>query len=223
MKRKKEFDNRRPHRRNVASALVTSRETPQKLRLTSKCPASPALWAESFTFEGLEIQKIVIILFLQGNSKGREEFEMAIIRWRTEPNPFREIDRLRGEVDRLFNEFGGGRGTFFSRVYPAINVGEDQDNFYIRAELPGVEPEKLDIECVEGSFVIRGERTIAPENAGISYHRREREGGTFRRIVSVPERVDPGKVSADLKNGVLTVVLAKAEEAKPRKISVKTT
>lgn len=148
---------------------------------------------------------------------------MAIIRWRTEPNPFREFNRLRGEVDRLFNEFGGGRETFFSRVYPAVNVGEDQDNFYIRTELPGVEPEKLDIECVEGSLVIRGERTIAQEDEGISYHRREREGGTFGRIVSVPERVDSGKVSADLKNGVLTVVLAKAEEAKPRKISVKTT
>ena len=148
---------------------------------------------------------------------------MAIIRWRTEPNPFREIDRLRGEVDRLFNEFGVGREAFFSRVYPAVNVVEDEDNFYIRAELPGVEPEKLDIECVDGTLVMRGERTIAPEDEKISYHRRERQGGTFRRIISIPERVDPGKVSADLKNGVLTVVLAKAEEAKPRKISVKTT
>jgi HSP20 family protein len=148
---------------------------------------------------------------------------MAIIRWRTEPNPFRELDRLRGEVDRLFNEFSVGREPFFNRVYPAVNVGEDRENFYIRAELPGVEPEKLDIQCVEGSLVIRGERTIAPEEGGISYHRREREGGTFRRIISVPERVDPGKVSADLKKGVLTVILPKAEEAKPRKISVKTT
>lgn len=148
---------------------------------------------------------------------------MAIIRWRTEPNPFRELDRLRGEVDRLFNEFSVGREPFFSRVYPAVNVGEDRENFYIRAELPGVEPGKLDINCVEGSLVIRGERTIAPEEEGVSYHRRERVGGTFRRIISVPERVDPGKVSADLKNGVLTVILPKAEEAKPKKISVKTT
>ncbi len=148
---------------------------------------------------------------------------MAIIRWRTEPSPFLELDRLRGEVARLFNEFSAGREPFFSRVYPAVNVGEDRENFYIRAELPGVESEKLDIDCVEGSLVIRGERTIAPEEEEISYHRREREGGTFRRIIPVPERVDPDKVSADLKNGVLTVVLPKAEEAKPRKISVKTT
>ena len=76
---------------------------------------------------------------------------MAIIRWRTEPNPFRELDRLRGGVDRLFNEFSLGREPFFSSLYPAVNVGEDRENFYIRAELLGVEPEKLDIECVEGT------------------------------------------------------------------------
>ncbi len=148
---------------------------------------------------------------------------MAIIRWRTEPNPFREIDRLRGEVDRLFSEFSVGREPFFSRVYPAINVGEDQENFYIRSELPGMKAEELDINCVEGSLVIRGERKIAPEEEGVNYHRREQEEGSFRRIISVPERVDPGKISADLKNGVLTVILPKAEEVKPRKISIKTT
>jgi HSP20 family protein len=171
----------------------------------------------------LEFQKIVVIFSSKGNSKGKGESEMAIIRWRTEPNPFRELDRFRGEVDRLFNEFSVGREPFFSRAYPAVNVGEDRNNFYIRAELPGVKPGELDIQCVEGSLVIRGERTIAPENEGISYHRREREGGTFRRIISVPQKVDAAKVSADLKNGVLTVTLPKAGEAKPRKISVKTT
>jgi HSP20 family protein len=148
---------------------------------------------------------------------------MAIIRWRTEPNPFSELDRLRGEVDRLFNQFSSGSAPFFSRAYPSVNVGEDRENFYLRAELPGVKPEELDIQCVEGSLVIRGERTIASEDERISYHRREREGGTFRRIISVSQRVDAAKVSADLKNGVLTVILPKAEEAKPRKISVKTT
>ncbi len=147
---------------------------------------------------------------------------MAIVRWRTESNPFRELDRLRGDIDRLFTEFGTGSEIFFGRVYPAVNISEDQENFYIRAELPGVNSEDLDVSCVEGSLVIRGERTIAPEKAGMSYHRRERQGGTFRRIISVPERVDPDKVSARLQNGVLTVKLPKAEETKPRKISVKT-
>lgn len=147
---------------------------------------------------------------------------MAIVRWRTESNPFRELDRLRGEIDQLFTEFGTGGETFFGRVYPAVNISEERESFCIKAELPGVNSEDLDVNCVEGSLVIRGERTITPEKAGMSYHRRERQGGTFRRIVSIPERVDPEKVSAQLQNGVLTVTLPKTEEAKPRKIRVKT-
>jgi len=114
-----------------------------------------------------------------------------------------------------------GGETFFGRVYPAVNISEDGKNCYIRAELPGVNSEDLDVSFVDGSLVIRGERKIAPEKAGMSYHRRERQEGTFRRIISMPERVDPDKVSARLQNGVLTVTLPKAEEAKPRKISVK--
>ncbi len=83
--------------------------------------------------------------------------------------------------------------------------------------------EELDIKCVESNLAISGERKIAPGEEGGSYHRREREeGNTFRRIIFVPERVNPGKISADLKNGVLTVILSKAEEVKPQKIKVTT-
>jgi HSP20 family protein len=147
---------------------------------------------------------------------------MAIIRWRTEPDPFGELNRLRREVDRLFNDFGTTTTEpFFSRAYPAVNVSEDGDKFYVRAELPGINPEDLDVSVVEGSLVIRGERKIAPAEEGVNYHRREREGGVFRRILNLPERVDPAKVSAGLKDGLLTVTLAKAEETKPRKIGVK--
>jgi len=147
---------------------------------------------------------------------------MAIVRWRTESDPFGELNRLRREVDRLFNDFGTTTAEpFFSRAYPALNVSEDGENFYVRAELPGVSPEDLDVSVVEGSLVIRGERKISPEQEGVNYHRREREGGVFRRILNLPERMDPAKVSAGLRNGILTVTLAKAEEAKPRKIGVK--
>ena len=146
---------------------------------------------------------------------------MAIVRWRTEPNPFGELDRLRRQVDRLFNDFVTTSEPFVSRAYPALNVSEDAENFYVRSELPGVHRENLDVSVVEGSMVIRGERKISPEQEGMNYHRREREGGVFRRILNLPERVDPAKVSAGLKNGILTVTLAKAEEAKPRKIGAK--
>ena len=148
---------------------------------------------------------------------------MAVIRWEREPSAFGELGRLRREVDRLFSDFGMGREPFFSRVYPAVNVAEDEDKYYVRTELPGVKPEDLDVTCVEGNLVIRGEREIAPEEARANYHRREREGGTFRRIVSLPGRVETTKVAAGLKNGVLTVTLPKGKEAKPRKIAVKGT
>jgi len=147
---------------------------------------------------------------------------MAIVQWQA-PREGSEIDRLRQEVDRLFNSFLPGTEPFFSRVYPALNLTEDADNFYVRAELPGVKPENLDISVVEGRLLIRGERKASTESPEANYHRREREAGFFRRTIALPARVAGDKVSASMKNGVLNVSLPKAEEAKPRKITVKAT
>jgi HSP20 family protein len=147
---------------------------------------------------------------------------MAIIRWQPNPGGVPEVDRLRREVDQLFNSFSGGTEPFFSRVYPALNVTEDAENLYVRAELPGVKADSLDISVVEGRLLIKGERKIEVEDQKRGYHRREREAGIFRRTIALPSRVDPGKVTAAMKNGILTITLAKAEEAKPRKITVKT-
>ncbi len=144
---------------------------------------------------------------------------MAIVRWQQGD----EIDRLRDEVNRIFSSFSSGSEPFFSRVYPALNLSEDADNLYVRAELPGLSPESLDISVVEGRLLIRGDRKIHMEDANTNYHRREREGGFFRRTLALPTRVDPAQVAASLKNGVLTITLPKAEEAKPKKITVKTT
>ena len=147
---------------------------------------------------------------------------MAIVQ-RQNPGEMPEFDRLHQEVDRLFNLFSPGTEPFFSRVYPALNLTEDHDNFYVRAELPGVKPEDLDISAVEGRLVIRGERKLGAESPKANYHRRERESGFFRRTIALPSRVASDKVSAAVKNGVLNIVLPKSEEAKPRKITVKTT
>jgi HSP20 family protein len=102
-------------------------------------------------------------------------------------------------------------------------VSEDEDNLYVRAELPGVVPDEIEIAIKENNLVIKGERKITAEGEKISYHRREREAGSFRRIISLPTRVDSSKVTAACKNGVLTVTLPKAAEVKPRQIEVKTT
>lgn len=148
---------------------------------------------------------------------------MATTRWQGGLRSGSEFERLRQEVDQLFNSITGGEEPFFSRVYPALNLSEDADHYYVRAELPGVKPESLDISVVEGRLLIRGERKESPEEREVYYHRKERETGFFRRSLNLPGKVASDKVSAHLKNGILTVVLPKPEEAKPRKIAVQTT
>ena len=148
---------------------------------------------------------------------------MAIVRWQSRPDEGTGYDRLRQVVDRLFDVFSTGTEPFFSRVYPALNVTEDVENLYVRAELPGVKAESLELSVVEGRLLIRGERKTEVEDKAASYHRREREAGFFRRTIALPTRVASDHVSAAMKEGVLTITLPKAEEAKPRKITVKST
>jgi HSP20 family protein len=132
------------------------------------------------------------------------------------------MDRLRREMDRIYSAFTEGRGIApAAGVFPALNMSEDDHNLYVRAELPGVDPENIEITTKENNLIIKGERKIAAEGEKVSYHRKERDSGKFRRIVSLPTRVDSDKVTAICKNGVLTVTLPKAEEAKFRQISVR--
>ena len=96
---------------------------------------------------------------------------MAIVRLQSNPDEGSEFNRLRQEVNQLVNLFSPGAEPFFSRVYPAINLTEEGDHFYVRAELPGVNPESLDISVIEGKLMIRGERKIEEEDQKKSYHR----------------------------------------------------
>ncbi len=111
---------------------------------------------------------------------------MAIVRREPIPDERSEFDRLHQEVNRLFNLFAPGTDPFLSRVYPAINLMEEGNNLYIRAELPGVSPESLDITAVEGKLMISGERKIDVKDEKTGYHRREREAGFFRRTIALP-------------------------------------
>jgi HSP20 family protein len=105
-------------------------------------------------------------------------------------------------------------------VFPLIDLTEDKDKYYIRAELPGVKGNELDIQIKENTLAISGERKIAAEEEGARYHRREREAGTFSRMIGLPGDVNPDDVAAKLENGILTVEVAKAEAAKPKQITV---
>ena len=137
-------------------------------------------------------------------------------------NPLRELEQLQHRMDRLFqNAFGLERSPWQVGVYPLVNISEDRDHIFVRAELPGVKAADLEITIQDNSLILRGQRQIPTEEKPVNYHRRERESGFFRRVVALTSRVQADKVEATCKDGILTIKLAKPEEVKPRKIKVK--
>lgn len=151
---------------------------------------------------------------------------MAIVRWLNRPDwtrPVSDMERLQREMNDLFTGFfGRAPGRVRPAVFPALNVSEDENNLYVRAELPGISSEDIDISVEGDTLTIRGERKLAEPSGEVNYHRREREAGRFRRIVTFPTKLQPDAAEAIFKNGVLKLVLPKAEEAKPKQITVKT-
>ena len=136
-------------------------------------------------------------------------------------SPFGELERMRKQMDLLSGRLT--RGVFrepFAGVFPLLNVTEDRDNYYVRAELPGIKAADLDISVTGDSLSMSGERKVAEENENAKYHRRERDAGKFSRIVSLPSQVDTEKADAQCADGILTVTLPKAEIAKPKQITV---
>lgn len=140
--------------------------------------------------------------------------------WRT---PFAQLERMRRDMDRLGNALFSRSGlrTGAAGVFPALNLTEDRDNYYVRAELPGVETSDLDLQVHGKSLTLAGERKITSAGENVKYHRREREAGKFSRIIDLPREINVDKVEAQMSNGVLTVRIAKAEAAKPRQIEVR--
>lgn len=105
----------------------------------------------------------------------------------------------------------GGRNS-----YPPLNISSDEENLYVRCEIPGVAIEDLEITLAESSLSIKGERKALEGK----YYRQERPMGAFNRLVNINSPVDRDKVKADLKDGLLTVTLPRAAETKPRKITI---
>jgi len=152
---------------------------------------------------------------------------MAIFRpvdWPAEPwGGFEELDRMRREMNRLFE----GLTAWPLRearagVFPLTNVTEDDHNYYVRAELPGMASDEINISVIGDSLSISGQRKIRSEKEEARYHRREREAGKFSRMISLPGQIDTEKVEASCLDGVLTITLPKAEATKPKQITVKT-
>jgi HSP20 family protein len=105
-------------------------------------------------------------------------------------------------------------------VFPTINLTENPESYYLRAELPGISAGDLDIQATGNKLSISGERKIPVEKGDVRYHRREREAGKFSRVINLPGDIDPEGVKASLADGILAVKVPKAEKAKPRQITI---
>jgi HSP20 family protein len=145
---------------------------------------------------------------------------MAIVRW----DPGRELDALQGDMNRLFDSFFGrrdGGGTSATRRWiPAMDLVETEDNLVLRADLPGLDRDDIEIEVKDGVLTVSGERRAQHEDKREGYHRVERSFGRFSRSLELPKGVDPGSVSAAFDKGVLEVRMPKPAERKPTRIEI---
>jgi len=149
----------------------------------------------------------------------RRMFNFPRMAWQ---HPFTEMDRMFREMDQLTGALTG-RSTFRlvpPRVFPAVNITESKDSYHVRAELPGMKAEDIELQVKGRNLAISGERRISSEGDHVKYHRSEREAGRFSRMISLPGDIDEDRVDAKMVNGVLTVTLAKSEASKPKQITV---
>jgi HSP20 family protein len=136
-------------------------------------------------------------------------------------SPWRDMERLRREMNRLFNDWPTRSRWGTAPSYPAINVWTEEDSAVVTAELPGALLENIDISVEDNMLTLRGDRQPDEMKEGAIYHRQERRYGTFLRTFQLPFRVDAENVEATFMNGVLNIVLPRAEEDKPKKIAVR--
>jgi HSP20 family protein len=150
---------------------------------------------------------------------------MALISW----EPVRELSTIQSEMNRLFNTFfdapatGGGStpaGGTLRRWVPAMDLLETQDDFVLRADLPGLTEADVNIELEDNVLTISGERKAQHEDRKEGYYRVERAWGTFSRSLTLPEGVNPEAVKAAFDRGVLEVHIPKPEQRKPRKVAI---
>ena len=145
---------------------------------------------------------------------------MTLVRW---TDPIREFAQLQDRINRVFNDYGrNDEGLLTTGAWvPPVDIYQNGDHeVVLKAELPDMTRDDIDITVDNGTLTVKGEKKFDPNVKEENFHRIERRYGTFSRSFSLPQTVDPGKVSAEYKNGVLTVRLPLREEAKPRSFKV---
>lgn len=144
----------------------------------------------------------------------------------TRYEPWNRLSQLQKELDRLFDlRSGVGFNDDNSSVVtcdwvPAVDIKEEQDRFLLHADIPGVDPNDIEITMENGMLTIKGKRSSETKEEREGYKRVERAQGTFYRRFSLPDTADPEKIAAKGQNGVLEIVIPKHERTQPRKIKV---
>jgi HSP20 family protein len=139
--------------------------------------------------------------------------------WQPYRSLWNQLQQFQGEMNRLFDRWGGGPQG--AREFPALNAWEEADQLWVEAEVPGLDLKDLEIYVTGGNqLTLKGERRPPAPGKGV-WHRQERAYGSFARSLTLPYPVDADRVEARLENGVLLIKLAKHESARPRKIPVK--
>ncbi len=140
---------------------------------------------------------------------------------------FRELDNLRREIDEAFRGAGFRHpfATSFlspvsARRFPLVNLSEDEGHVYVDVLVPGVDPKETELSVFRNTITVSGERKPFVEKEGHMVHRSELGSGKFSRTLELPADINPDKISAECKDGILRISLAKAEHARPKKIEI---
>ncbi len=144
---------------------------------------------------------------------------MALVRW----DPIRELDSLQSDMNRMFDRFFEGRtgsGERQQRWIPAMDLVETDDHLVLRADLPGMSEDDVDIEIKDGVLTVSGERKAEHEERREGYHRVERSFGRFSRSLTLPQGTETDKIEASFDNGVLAVRVPKPVESKPTRVQI---
>ncbi|WP_299029100.1 Hsp20/alpha crystallin family protein [uncultured Thermanaerothrix sp.] len=142
--------------------------------------------------------------------------------WREIRRMEHEMERMEREMDRLFESFFPRRRRFFEAEFPPMNVWTNSEGAVVTVEVPGVNPEQLELAVVGDTLTLRGKRLAEDLPEGARYQRRERFQGEFARSLQLPFTIDAEHVEAQYENGILTITLPRAEADKPKRITVQT-
>ncbi|MBN2655664.1 MAG: Hsp20/alpha crystallin family protein [Spirochaetales bacterium] len=149
---------------------------------------------------------------------------MAIVKWKNPKlyDPWADLRSLQNEINDLFNydRMPGSTGLFDRSVTPAIDFVEGENDYTVKCELPGLEQKDIDVSIASNVLTIKGSKEDNREETKGKYYKKEIWSGSFQRTISLPATVDSEKISAQLKDGLLTITLPRKEETKPKQISV---